>query len=79
MDAQEHEIVNLPELIEVIEAFGKRLTNAIRPMGVAPGHDATGGTVDSLTEAVMGITGGLVRIADAMNNVADAIRDSRPE
>lgn len=41
------------------------------------GQDATGGSVASLTEAVMGITAGLVQIADAINNLADATRNQQ--
>lgn len=57
------------------------LADAIRRAGyavtapAAPGRDATGGTVGSLTEAVMGVTAGLCRIADAVNELAEAIRE----
>ena len=53
------------------------LANAITPLGVMAGQDATGGSVASLTEAVMGITAGLVQIADAINNLADATRNQQ--
>jgi hypothetical protein len=43
-----------------------------------PGHDATGGTVISLTESVMGITAGLCRVAEAIGRVADALEGGRP-
>lgn len=36
----------------------------------AEGTDATGGKVLSLTEAVMGVTAGLCRIADAIESLA---------
>jgi hypothetical protein len=39
----------------------------------AAGRDAGGGPVESLTESVMGITGGLHRIADAIDNLAEAL------
>lgn len=52
------------------------LTEAIGGRG-APGHDAAGGTVDSLTEAVMGVTAGLCRIADAIEAHTAAMEDSR--
>jgi hypothetical protein len=35
-----------------------------------PGTDATGGSVNSLTEAAMGITAGLVKVADAINDLS---------
>ncbi len=53
----------------------KRIASAILPSGTAAGHDACGGTVDSLTEAVMGITGGLVQIAQALDRLAQAVED----
>ena len=37
------------------------------------GRDEAGGTVTSLTEAVMGITAGLVRVADAISELADSV------
>jgi hypothetical protein len=35
----------------------------------APGHDAQGGTVDSLTEAVMGMTAALTEIAGRLESL----------
>lgn len=49
------------------------LANSVVPLGISAGKDATGGTVHSLTEAVMGITAGLCRIADAIDRLADEI------
>ena len=45
-----------------------RVAHAIKPSDVGIGHDEYGGAVDSLAEAVMGITTGL-------NDVAGAIRE----
>lgn len=53
------------------------VANAITPRDAAYGHDETGGTVGSLTEAVMGLTAALVQIAHAIDRVADAI-ESKP-
>jgi hypothetical protein len=39
----------------------------------SPGRDATGRTVGSLTESVMGVTSGLVKIADAIERLAEAV------
>ena len=39
----------------------------------APGHDAAGGTVACLTEAVMGVTAGLVKIAEAIDGLSLSI------
>lgn len=52
-----------------------KIANSIIPLGACSGTDATGGTVLSLTEACMGITAGLCRIADAINNLADAVTE----
>jgi hypothetical protein len=53
------------------------LAKAIIPPGSDryPGTDATGGGVGSLAEAFMGITAGLVRLADALSEHADAVKE----
>lgn len=57
------------------------LTDAVRRLGAAitPNvigcSDATGGHVESLTEAVIGMTAGLCRIADAIESLAEAVRE----
>lgn len=61
---------------EVSEAIEK-LAKAITPLNCSPGTDAAGGGVESLTEAVMGVTGGLVKIAEAIEELARAV-ESRP-
>lgn len=65
------------EQIEQIERALWAIGNAITPRGTAPGTDACGGSVDSLTEAVMGQTAGLVSIANAISELAEAVRESR--
>lgn len=63
---------------EVIQAIGdglRALANAVTPLGAIGGNDATGGRVESLTEAVMGVASGLVRIADAIGDLAEAVRE----
>ena len=47
------------------------LANAIK--GGAGAKDAQGGHVESLTEAVMGITAALTQMAGAMQAIADAM------
>jgi hypothetical protein len=59
-----------------LNAAINRVASAILPQDVGAGKDATGGAVISLTEAVMGITAGLVRVADALLDVANAIREN---
>lgn len=39
------------------------------------GIDETGGIVTCLTEAVMGVTAGLCKIAEAIDGLANAVRD----
>ncbi len=43
----------------------------------SPGKDCLGGTVSSLTEAVMGITAGLCKVAHALSDIAEAIRETK--
>lgn len=38
--------------------------------------DATGVHVECLTESVMGVTSGLCRIADAIDGLAEAVREA---
>lgn len=54
---------------------------AITPAGAGGSNDAAGAYVASLTEALMGITAGLVKIAEAIEYHADrqASRNARPD
>lgn len=63
-------LASLPAIASGLQA----VANAVTPLGDAPGQDAGGGYVGSLTEAVMGISGGLFAIAGAIERLADAIR-----
>ncbi len=66
----EEEIIAIGELSEEITGAIQDVARSIA--GTAgPGHDAAGGTVMCLTEAVMGITAGLFRVADAIEYLAD--------
>ena len=58
----------------VSDGLGK-LARAITPLSALAGTDAAGGRVESLTEAVMGVTAGLVQIASAITDLADAVRE----
>lgn len=53
----------------------KSIAHAITPP-LAGSTDASGGHVESLTEAVMGLTQSMCHIADALNNIAESIRDN---
>jgi hypothetical protein len=63
-------------LVDAVQDGLKRIADAITPVAV-PGRDETGGTITSLTEAVMGITAGLCKVAPALQSVAEAIREQR--
>lgn len=64
------------ELEDVVEQLGRRVAHAITPGDAMPGQDAMGVSVSSLTEAVMGLTAGLLAIAHAIDALAEAIRES---
>jgi len=61
-------------LSDAIHEGMRKIANSITPLGVCKGTDAA---VESLTEACMGITAGLCRIADAINNLADAVAEKK--
>lgn len=61
------------QIREVIYAF-KRIGDAITA-NVVGSNDESGGHVTSLTEAVMGMTAGLCRIADSISELAEAVRE----
>ena len=63
------------EAIEMMARNAGRVADAICPFPSLPGKDASGGYVASLTEAIMGMTGGLVRIAESIETLAEAVRD----
>jgi len=62
------------DFVKLVTDSINNLAHAITPCA-APNSDATGGVVSSLTEAAMGITAGLVQIANALENVAAAIEN----
>ena len=65
------------DLLEAIEQAGRKIAHAITPCDACAGEDANGGSVSSLTEAVMGVTAGLCRVADAISELAEAVRDQK--
>lgn len=60
---------------EVLYQGLKSIANAITPFDASGNRDAAGGYVTSLTEAVMGNTKAMVRVAEALENIAEAIRE----
>lgn len=75
-DASFHEGNTTDAIIDMTRALD-RIADSIKPSNAMPGHDETGGTVDSLTEAVMGMTAGLVQIACAISDLAQAVREGQ--
>lgn len=73
------EMANVVDVLHSIAIAGRSISRAITPTDAAAGHDAAGGTVCSLTEAVMGMTAALIRVAESIGSVADAIRDHDPQ
>ena len=62
----------LVRAVEQLADSAKRIGVSITPIAAA-GKDDNGGHVESLTEAVMGMTGGLIRIASAIESLANAV------
>lgn len=60
------EAANVVDVINDLANATRSIARAITPMDAAAGRDACDGRVESLTEAVMGLTGGMVSIANAI-------------
>lgn len=69
------EAANVVDVIAQVSHNLKRVAHAITPLDAAPAHTSNGGRVGSLTEAVFYVGEELGRIADAINNLADAKRE----
>jgi hypothetical protein len=70
-------LTGLENVASAIEDAAGTIAHAITPLDAMPGKDETGGTIHSLTEAVMGVTAGLCKIADSISDLAQAVRDSK--
>ncbi len=73
------EPANVVDALDRLASCAGAIARAILPPDTMPGHDAAGGTVASLTEAIMGMTAGLVQIATAIHDLADAVREGPPQ
>jgi hypothetical protein len=62
---------------EIFEKTGKNIAEAITVTAV-PGKDATGGNISCVTEAIMGVTSGLVAVANSIQDLAKAVRSHKP-
>lgn len=67
------ENANVVDAIAYVARAAHRVADSITPK-IAPGTDEAGGHVESLTEAVMGVTSGLFRIAEAIESLAEAVK-----
>ncbi len=70
------EPANVVDVLANLAWSANRIAIAITPNGTA-GNDEAGGHVESLTEAVMGITAGLHKIAEAIESLAAAVRETK--
>lgn len=61
-------------IAEILDQQLSRIAQAITA-DAAPNQDASGGTVASLTEAIMGVTAGLCRIAEAIHHHAETLQE----
>lgn len=66
------EPANMVDVIANLSNGAFRIASAITPVAVA-GKDAAGGHVESLTEAVMGLTRGLFAISESIDHLAEAV------
>lgn len=66
---------NVVDALESIARGLESVANAITPSSALPGEDKTGGNVNSLTESVMGVTAGAVKICNAIDRLGNAIED----
>lgn len=66
---------NLVRWDQIFEYGLKTVAHAISA-NAAPGRDECGGVVSSLSESVMGVTAGLVRVAEGLESIAEAIREN---
>ena len=68
------EPANVVDVINHLSNNTRKIADAIKSPGVCGGgSDATGGHVESLIEAVMGMTQGLMAIADAINGLSNQL------
>jgi hypothetical protein len=67
------------ESAKIIATAIDHLADAITPRGACPGRDATGGSVGSLTEAMMGITAALQNISTELSSIRNEIECMRED
>lgn len=67
------EDANIVDVLYLLSERTRQASEAITP-NAGGSQDATGGYVSSLTEATMGVTAALVRIAESISELASAVR-----
>jgi hypothetical protein len=75
-DGDDHEL-NVVTAISNLAHNAKRIADSITDGEASPGRDGLGGHVGCLTESVMSVATGLSKIADAINDLADAVREGQ--
>jgi len=70
------EMLAIEEMVDGVERAITRIAGAITPVDAAPGTDQHGGVIDSLTEAAMSLSQSGSQIALAIEDLADAVRNS---
>jgi hypothetical protein len=70
----DHDDRSIEAQVSDLAAATFRVAAAITP-NICGGKDASEGHVESLTEAVMGITAGLFEVAGAIRELAEAVRE----
>jgi hypothetical protein len=68
------EPANVVDVVHQLARATHAVALAITP-NASPGKDVNGGHVESLTEAAMGVSQSLQNIADAVSDLAQAVRD----
>jgi hypothetical protein len=75
------EVANVVDVIDFVAGGLRSVARSITP-NIPGSNDASGSHVASLTEAVMGVTSGLMAISSSISDLADAVRgwktDGRP-
>lgn len=59
--------ISIAKAVTELTEAARSVANAITPLGVLGSHDKAGTFAESLTEAVMGNTAGLVKIAESID------------
>ena len=65
---------NIVDAITELHKSTKKIANAITPLDACRGTDDSGGSIGSLTEAVMGLTRAMMQIALAISDVACEVK-----